>query len=113
MQKRNIDKIKDQERELVRYRKKVMEQHKEISRLHSNIEIFQGGLREMNKSADALCTAVALKFGAEVGLGAFEAVLPEIRVEELLRDYTLSVSPKDGMYIIRVEERVDECRKST
>lgn len=38
-----------------------------------------------------MCIAVALKYGAEVGIGAFEAVLPTVKVDELLRKYQMSV----------------------
>ena len=104
---RNVDKIKRLESELERHKKKIYDQHVEISRLNQVANEMRDGLRELNRAADAIMVAVAVKFGAEVGVGAFEAMLPTVKVDELLRQYQMSVTSPDGQYIIRAVRRED------
>lgn len=107
MREKNVDKIKRLELELGRHRKKVADQERALALMSKTRETYEGGVAELNKAANALCIAVAVKYGTEVGDGAREAVLPEIRVEELLGGYELAVraDERTGTYIIRAKAR--------
>ena len=105
MPERNVDKIKRLEHEHERLMRKIKAQHGEISRLNQAAQALRDGLRELSRATDAIMAGVAVKFGAEVGAGAFEAVLPTVKVDELLRQYKMAVTSSDGQYIIRAVRR--------
>jgi hypothetical protein len=103
---RNVQK-KESEKELAMWQKKAGEQAAEIRRLKSEAGRTQQGLAQWGRIVDATLTQLALSHGAQVGVAAWEIVLPTVSVFENGRDYkvTTAVAPDEKNYIIRVEKR--------
>ena len=80
----------------------IERQRAEIASLKRSLSLQREGHRELSRTVDAICIAVAVKFGARVGQDTREAILPDIRVDELTERYRLQaekVSPR--RYTIR------------
>ncbi|HWP80350.1 MAG TPA: hypothetical protein VN446_06865 [Candidatus Acidoferrum sp.] len=99
---------KEPENELVRWQKKVSDQAAVIRQLKAERGRTEKGLAQWGKVVDSTLAQIALSHGAQVGEGAWEIVLPLIRVFENERDYTVttSVTPDGKNYLVRVEKRV-------
>lgn len=110
MAMRNIDKIKELNYELGRWQKKAADQQKDINKLRSELEQAEKGMLEINRALDSIMAEATLKFGAEVGVGAWEMVLPLVSVLRNTRDYAVSASVgnDNDSYIVRVERRKPE-----
>lgn len=113
MRIRNVDKIKDLEKELGRYRKKVADQKKEIDALRKQLVVAIEGSSETNKAVDAILIIVALKYGdpiedddtgEEIG---FRLSLPMFSVSETLEKYEIRTRRDETTqeYIVGVMER--------
>lgn len=117
MPERNVDKIKRLERELAgcrreaeeakRLREKVTAANQEIASQREIARKARKGVHEVVQSCDALCIAVGLKLGVQVGPEAWELDLPMPQVAELLGKYRLMASeaPEAGGFRLRVEKR--------
>lgn len=110
---RNVDKIKSLERELGKWRKKVREEQAELKTLREDAEKADEAARELSETMDAVCTALALRYGAEkfdadapeVHLG-WNLELGEIDVAQLRADYEVHARRNgDGGYTIGVMPR--------
>lgn len=114
--KRNVDKIKDLEKELGRYRKKVEDQQEEIYTLRKNLGAAMNGAAETNKAVDAILARVALKYGNPIEdddtgeeLG-WRLSIPMFSVSETLERYEIRTrrDEKTQEYIVGVMERKEE-----
>lgn len=110
---RNVDKIKNLEKELGRYRKKVADQQKEIFGLRKQLVVTIEGSSEANKAVDAILARVALKYGEkardeETGeeLG-WRLSIPLFSVSETLEQYEVRTRRDETTqeYIVGVMER--------
>ena len=110
MAEKNVDKVKRLEHELGRYQKKVRDDAGEIARLREHLKLAGEGLAQVNRAVDALCIGVALKYGAQVGEGSFEAVLPTPDVVGHLERFELQTRRDElrGEYILRAVRREAE-----
>ncbi|HWQ51043.1 MAG TPA: hypothetical protein VN369_04480 [Terriglobales bacterium] len=95
-------------KELARWQKKVARLSAEIRQLKSEQSRAERGLAQWGKVVDSTLAQIALSHGAQVGEGAWEIVVPLIRVYENDSDYTVttSVTPDGKNYLVRVEKRV-------
>lgn len=94
--KRNVDKIKDLEKELGRYRKKVADQEKIIKKFQGDMGTVMAGNAQINMTIDAILAHTALKYG--------ERALDEDTGEELgwrLKIQMFSVSETLERYEVR------------
>lgn len=110
---RNVDKIKNLEKELWRYRKKVADQNKLLQRAKKDLETAEKGTLELNRVVDTLLTQMALTHGTPVQdeesgekLG-YRLELPLYSVAELHSRYEVRarVDKEKMMYIIGVAPR--------
>lgn len=60
---RNVDRIKNLEKELGRYRKKVSDQQQEINTLRRRLDEAMEGAMETNRALDAILARAAVKYG--------------------------------------------------
>lgn len=113
---RNVDKIKNLEKELGRYRKKVADQQKEIFGLRKQLVVTIEGSSEANKAVDAILAQAALKYGEkardeETGeeLG-WRLSIPMFSVAETLEQYEVKTRRDENTqeYIVGVMERKAE-----
>ena len=63
---RNVDKIKQLEHEIGRYRKKVADDAKEKRELKEQLDAFQRGSNQVHKLVDALLVCMAQTYGVKV-----------------------------------------------
>lgn len=102
---RNIDKIKDLEYELGRYRKKVNDQSIQMADLEAKIRVFEDGARQTNVLVDALMAAVAQKYGIVVRGEDDEAIgyrleLDDFAVDRMMDRFEVSSQKRGTQYII-------------
>ena len=102
---RNIDKIKDLEYELGRYRKKVNDQSIQMADLEAKIRVFEDGARQTNVLVDALMAAVAQKYGIVVRGEDDEAIgyrleLDDFAVDRMMDRFEVSSQKRGSQYII-------------
>lgn len=90
--------------ELGRYRKKVMDQQKEIEELRNELEEYADGLLELSAASDALSTTVAIAFGKEQKDGSREVVIPRVNLEQC-RDYILYVADGEEGYLLSAKPK--------
>ena len=111
--KRNIDRIKELEKELGRYRKKVADQQEEIYTLRKNLGAAMQGSAETNKAVDAILAQTALKYGERARdedtgeeLG-WRMSIPLFSVAETLERYEVRTRRDETTmeYIVGVMER--------
>lgn len=116
MRIRNVGKIKDLEKELGRYRKKVEDQQKEIDGLKKRQFDDLEGNKQINQAIDAILAQIALKYGElamdeETGeeLG-WRLSIPLFSVSETLERYEIRTRRDERMqeYIVGVMERKAE-----
>lgn len=102
---RNIDKIKDLEHEMGRYRKKVNDQSIRIADLEAKIRVFEEGARQTNVLVDALMAAVAQKYGSTVRdendypIG-FRLELDDFAVDRMMDRFQVHSQKRGTQYII-------------
>lgn len=108
---RNIDRIKDLEKELGRYRKKVADQQKEIDGLREQVVTAHAGLAQLSMGMDAFQAQTALKYGTmaidedtgeELG---WNMLLPLYSMEETVEKYEVHTWRKEQEYFVGVMER--------
>ena len=102
---RNIDKIKDLEHELGRYRKKINDQSIQIADLEAKVRLFEEGARQTNVLVDALMAAVAQKYGIVVRGEDDEAIgyrleLDDFAVDRMMDRFEVSSQKRGTQYII-------------
>lgn len=102
---RNIDKIKDLEHELGRYRKKINDQSIQIADLEAKVRLFEEGARQTNVLVDALMAAVAQKYGIVVRGEDDEAIgyrleLDDFAVDRMMDRFQVSSQKRGTQYII-------------
>lgn len=110
---RNVDKIKDLEHELGRYRKKVNDQSIQIADLQAQVRGFEEGVRETSILVDALMAAVANRFGEAVrGEGddviGFRLELDDFAVDRMMERYEVSARRQGEKYVIGVLAKEDK-----
>ena len=110
---RNVDKIKNLEKELGRYRKKVADQEKMVQMLRKNLEAMHAGSTEIQRGVDAILGQTALTYGVsardeESGdeLG-YRLEIPMFSVDEVLARYEVRArrDTEKDLYIIGVVPR--------
>ena len=103
---RNIDKIKELEYELGRWRKKAAEQQEQIKQLKSETEDAWDALRDINYAADSVLCNVALKFGEQED-GGYKISIPMPSVSDIMREYDVSTGrDKEGeSYVVFVKKK--------
>lgn len=113
---RNIDRIKELEKELGRYRKKVADQQKRIDTLSNRLIRAMNGAEETGRAVDAILAQAALKYGERArdedtgkALG-WRLSLPLFSVAETLKRYEVRTRRDDKTkeYIVGVMERKAE-----
>lgn len=102
---RNIDKIKDLEHELGRYRKKINDQSIQIADLEAKVRLFEEGARQTNVLVDALMAAVAQKYGIVVRGEDDEAIgyrleLDDFAVDRMMDRFQVSSQKRGTQYIV-------------
>lgn len=102
---RNIDKIKDLEHELGRYRKKVNDQSIQIADLEAKIRLYEEGARQTNTLVDAIMAAVANKYGIVVRDEAEEVIgyrleLDDFAVDRMMDRFQVNSQKRGTQYII-------------
>lgn len=102
---RNIDKIKDLEHELGRYRKKINDQSIQMADLEAKVRLFEEGARQTNVLVDALMAAVAQKYGIVVRGEDDEAIgyrleLDDFAVDRMMDRFEVSSQKRGTQYII-------------
>ena len=102
---RNIDKIKDLEHELGRYRKKINDQSIQMADLEAKVRLFEEGARQTNVLVDALMAAVAQKYGIVVRGEDDEAIgyrleLDDFAVDRMMDRFQVSSQKRGTQYII-------------
>lgn len=103
---RNIDKIKELEYELGRWRKKAAKQQEQIRQLKSEAEDAWDALRDINHAADSVLCNVALKFGEQED-GGYKISIPMPSVSDIMREYdVLTGRDKEGeSYVVFVKKK--------
>ena len=106
---RNIDKIKELEYELGRWRKKAAEQQEQIRQLKSEAEDAWDALMDINHAADSVLCNVALKFGEQAD-GGYKNSIPMPSVSDIMRDYEVSTGrdKEHGLYVVFVKQKPKE-----
>lgn len=110
---RNTDKIRELEKELGRYRKKVADQNKAIGDLEKRLEGAAAANIEVHKAIDAILAQAAVRYGErvrddetgeEVG---WRMVVPVFSVDDTLGQYEVRTRKDEaaGEYIVGVMER--------
>ncbi|MBD5161436.1 MAG: hypothetical protein HDT14_05365 [Oscillibacter sp.] len=110
---RSVDKIKALEKELGRYRKKVVDQSKVIKDLEEKAGNAIEANMEIHRAVDAILAQVAIKYGErarddetgeEIGC---RVVVPAFSVDDTLRQYEVRTRKDEaaGEYIVGVMER--------
>ena len=102
---RNIDKIKDLEHELGRYRKKINDHSIQMADLEAKVRLFEEGARQTNVLVDALMAAVAQKYGIVVRGEDDEAIgyrleLDDFAVDRMMDRFEVSSQKRGTQYII-------------
>lgn len=102
---RNIDKIKNLEHEMGRYRKKVNDQSIQIADLEAKIQLYEEGARQTNVLVDALMAAVAQKYGITVRdendyLIGFRLELDDFAVDRMMDRFEVSSQKRGTQYIV-------------
>ena len=81
-------------------------QARQLASLRRDLALQRQGHRELSQTVDAICIAVALKFGAAVGENTREAVLPAVDVGALTEKYILETEKlSPGKYLIRAVKK--------
>lgn len=110
---RNVDKIKDLEKELGRYRKKVSDQQQEINMLRRRLDEAMDGAVEASRALDAILARAAVKYGERARdedtgeeLG-WRLTLPCFSVADTLERYEVRARRDEETreYILGVMER--------
>lgn len=113
---RNVDRLKGLEKELGRYRKKVLDQQEVIDELREQVKNASVGLAQLSMGMDAFQAQTALKYGTraideetgeEIG---WNMSLPLYSAEETLAQYKVKTWKKeaDQEYFVGVMERSTE-----
>lgn len=103
---RNIDKIKELEYELGRWRKKAAKQQEQIRQLKSEAEDAWDMLRDISRVSDSVLCEVALKFGEQVD-GGYRISVPMPSVSDIMREYDVSTGrdKEHGLYVVFVKKK--------
>ena len=75
------------EKELVRYRKKVADQQKEISQLRAENETARRAIPELQGVMDGILIQLAKKYGDEVEGAGYLLYLPTTPISDALKEY--------------------------
>lgn len=84
--------IKLHELELRKHRMKVKDQEKEMRILSKENFQLRGSLEALNTVHIATMISIAEKYGAAVGDGVKELVVPRVNVDELTKKYSVEYS---------------------
>lgn len=110
---RNVDRIKDLEHELGRYRKKVEDQQKAIDRLNEQVRTQAEGADQVGILVDAILAATASRYGTVVedddgNVIGFRLELEDFELERMRKRWKVSAQRRGSTYIVGVMEREDE-----
>lgn len=102
---RNVDKIKDLEHELGRYRKKVADQDAQIEKLKDMVQYNMEGAQELSRLIDAILSAVASKYGFVVRDENQEVIgyrleLDDFAVDRMMDRFQVNSQKRGTQYII-------------
>jgi hypothetical protein len=105
MASRNADRIKELETELGRYRKKVDDQNKELSKLRQHWRMADQGVKEISMTLDAILISLALQFGKGTDLRK-TLTIDQVDFLTLHENYTVTAKrTKAGKYTVTVKKR--------
>lgn len=108
---RNIDKIKELEKEVGRRDKKISDQSAELKKYKAIADASEKGMAEINATVDSLLAQLAIKYGENVtdddgnNIG-YRLTLAKYSVEETLGTYEVRAQrDKDENYVVGVMKR--------
>ena len=106
MADRNVDRIKELELELGRWRKKAADQQKELARLSGRLKECEAGAAQLCRAADGVLAETALKFGEKAD-GGFRISIPATSVLNNAQNYEVSTGrDKEGeSYVVFVKKK--------
>lgn len=107
---RNIDKIRSLEAELWKYKKKVSDQQKLVSKLSGEVEQSRSALEEIQSLTDAILANAAIACGEPVEEDGktigYRLTIPAFSVQETLEKYKIGArKDENGAYTIGVMEK--------
>lgn len=108
---RNVDRIKELEREIGRREKKILDQARELEAAGKELEEFRAGSLEVQRLVDALLVVVAMDAGDQAGdqdsgerIG-WRMTIPGFDVEEINARYEVHARREGEFYVVGVTER--------
>ena len=108
MAQRNTDRIKELETELGRYRKKVDDQNKELSKLRQHRRMADQGVKEISMTMDAILISLALQFGKGTDHRK-TLTIDQVDFLALHENYTVTAKrTKAGKYTVTVKKREEK-----
>jgi len=120
---RNVDKIKNLEYELGRYRKKVADQETEIKALKDDLATADKGMDELRQAMDAILAQVGVAAGKEIKdeesgeLLGWRITIPQVPVSATLEKYevraTLDRRAKEYTIGVLLREEPDAGKDAT
>ena len=107
---RNIDKIRSLEAELGKYKKKVSDQQKLVSKLSGEVEQSRSALEEIQSLTDAILSNAAIACGEPVEEDGktigYRLTIPAFSVQETLEKYKIGArKDESGAYTLGVMEK--------
>ena len=113
---RNVDKIKDLEHELGRYRKKVADQDAQIEKLKDMVQYQTEGAQELGRLIDAILAAVASKYGVVVRDESQEVIgyrleLDDFAVDRMMDRFQVNSQKRGTQYIIGARLKISAMLK--
>ncbi len=110
MADRNVDRIKELELELGRWKKRVSGQQKELARLKEELKEFEAGRAQLCQAADGVLAETAKTFGERLKDGGWRMSIPAPSVARTARDYDVLAQREAGGYVVTVLPRKDQAR---
>ena len=109
---RNVDRIKELEHELGRYRKKVADQQKELDKLNNQVRTQAEGADQVGILVDAILAATASRYGTVVedddgNVIGFRLELEAFELERMRKRWKVSAQRRGSSYVVGVMERED------
>lgn len=95
------------EDEVRKWKDRAVDKQKQIKRLRAELEEAHKGVRQMSRSVDSILAVACRTLGKETKPGTWALRLPEIRIEETLKDYAI-FAEKDaetGEYVVTCARR--------
>lgn len=91
-------------RELGRWMKRVEDQQKTIIKQREQIDTYMQATAQLNQIVEATLIAIVSKFGADVGNGKKEIIIPKPIVNATPTEAVNTTVNKDGTYTLTLEK---------